>query len=581
MTAPPARPLTDALQPAKQSARRHYGSHPYFTKRAWNVVQAYIEHFSSPGDTVLDPFGGSGVTAVESLVRRRKTVYVDISRWACFLARQTAIAPVSVAGLQRAFEQVAHACREEIERLWARPDEALAAEPVPAWYPRGVPLPSNADVPWVHELFTPRMLHGLARLRAGIMGFEDAPARDLLLMAFSATLARINRTFLSANNRAESRGGSAIFSIYRYKIAARAVALPLWDQFEKRVQRLLAAKQETNELIGDFYREGDSAVFQHGSATRLLDWLKPGSVDYIYTDPPYGAHIAYRDLSTMWAAWLNLEVTAADRAEEVIEGGELRKSREVYHHLLSKSLAQMHEVLRSDGWMSLVFAHRDTTYWEALVDACTRAGFRYVNTVVQPVGVVWSMHKKKNPLRVLSGELVLNFRKTSQPAAKSPTLKHRDVLQVVRTGCEAAIVERIGATTEEIHHRIIPQLLESHLLTTFSRAWGDITPLLQQWFRFDRRRGCWFLRPENVSSSRVARARLARYFAITFLAECEDAGRAPTEHQVFAYVCDQLNGRGAISRDALRRLLKRVAYSTDDRHWRLARAGGQREFAFQ
>src|SRR6202035_4544242 len=39
--------------------------------------------------------------------------------------------------------------------------------------------------------------------------------RDLLLMAFSATLARINRTFLSTTNRRESRGGSAIFSIYR------------------------------------------------------------------------------------------------------------------------------------------------------------------------------------------------------------------------------------------------------------------------------------------------------------------------------------------------------------------------------
>ena len=85
MSLPPTKPLDHAIKPAKQGARRHYGSHPYFTKRAWNVVQAYIEHFSLPGDAVLDPYGGSGVTAVESLVLRRKAIYVDISEWARFL----------------------------------------------------------------------------------------------------------------------------------------------------------------------------------------------------------------------------------------------------------------------------------------------------------------------------------------------------------------------------------------------------------------------------------------------------------------------------------------------------------------
>src|SRR5438093_11549781 len=103
MTSSVLHPLEHAVKPSKQAAKRHYGSHPYFTKRAWNVVQEYVRHFSSPGDTVLDPYGGSGVTAVESLVLRRKAVYVDISEWACFLARQTAIAPVDIARLQCAF----------------------------------------------------------------------------------------------------------------------------------------------------------------------------------------------------------------------------------------------------------------------------------------------------------------------------------------------------------------------------------------------------------------------------------------------------------------------------------------------
>ncbi|MGH9202035.1 MAG: DNA methyltransferase, partial [Vicinamibacterales bacterium] len=282
------RPLRRAVEPSKQGARRHYGSHPYFTKRAWNVVQEYIRHFSEPGHTVLDPFGGSGVTAVESLVLRRRAIYADISAWACFLARQTARAPVDVAELRNAYEHLEARCRAYIERLWRTPTAELEERPVADWYPSRIALPSNSDVRWVEELFTPRMLHGLAHLRAAITDLESDSTRDLMLMAFSATLARINRTFLSARNRLQSRGGSAIFSIYRYKVAKEPVELPLWEQFSKRFAKLVDAKRETNELIGDFYRPDETAVFRHASATRLLDWLEPESIDYIYTDPPYG-----------------------------------------------------------------------------------------------------------------------------------------------------------------------------------------------------------------------------------------------------------------------------------------------------
>src|SRR5438132_6673146 len=142
MSLPPTKPLDHAIKPAKQGARRHYGSHPYFTKRAWNVVQAYIEHFSLPGDAVLDPYGGSGVTAVESLVLRRKAIYVDISEWACFLARQTAVTPSDLLALRQAFADVEARCRADLEALAAVPDEQLRHPPT-AWYPKGVRLPKN------------------------------------------------------------------------------------------------------------------------------------------------------------------------------------------------------------------------------------------------------------------------------------------------------------------------------------------------------------------------------------------------------------------------------------------------------
>lgn len=580
MTFPPDTPLSMAIRPEKQAVRRHYGSHPYFTKRAWNVVQEYIRHYSPPGGVVLDPYGGSGVTAVESLVTHRKAMYVDISEWACFLARQTAVAPADLGAVKEAFVKVELGCRNYLESLWETPSEELGSAPAD-WYPKGIRLPGSADVDFVEDLFTPRMLHGLARLRACIADAADGATRDLLLMAFSATLARINRTFLSTTNRRESRGGSAIFSLYRYKVAKRPVELPLWKQFATRFDRLLQAKRETNTLIGDYYKEGETAIFRHGSATELGDWIKPGSVDYIYTDPPYGAHIAYLDLSTMWAAWLGFNVSQADRRNEVIEGGELRKSRDEYHALLSLSLRQMHETLKSGRWLSLVFAHRDTAYWEALVGACRDVGFEYVNTVAQPVGVVWSVHKKKNPLRVLSGELVLNFRKRARSfRARPPSSPTGDATQIVRECCEAEIIRGLGAKTEDLHHAVVPRLLESGLLTEFSRRHGDLTPLLAEFFDFDKVEKRWHLRDGGGPAGPTPKEELARYHIVRFLRRSAREGSPVTEAEIVGRL-DSLFANGCpVSAPTIRSILEGVAYSPDGRRWRPSRKGGQRSLFF-
>jgi len=574
----PVAPLDHAIRPAKQEAKRHYGSHPYFTKRAWNVVQEYIKHFSSPGDTVLDPFGGSGVTSVESLALKRKAIYLDLNPWACFLAKQTALAPVDLSKLHAAFEDVEQRSRSFVEELWRTSNETLAGRTVEDWYPKGAALPANADVRLVEELFTPRMLHGLARIRSAIQAVRNRQARDLLLMVFSATLVRINRTFLSAANRTESRGGSAIFSLYRYKVARKPVELPLWPQFVQRFRRLAEAKRETNQLIGSFYKEGKTAIFAQGSATRLEKLVKPASVDYIYTDPPYGGHIAYLDLSTMWFAWLKMKVTEQDRQDEVIEGGAENKSRDEYLRLLAVSMKQMHEALKAGGWLSVVFAHRDTSYWEGLVQACEAVGFAYRNTVVQPVGVVWSMHKKKNPLKVLSGELVLNFRKERRLVRSTRPVTAGDPLRLVRECCERTIISRLGATTEELHHAVVPLLLGAVLLERFSQEHGDLVPLLKEHFAFDAATKTWHVADPPQLVGQHDESALVRYFTARFLAQ--RGGKSMTLADVQEYLRRVFPDGGVPKESAIREALQEATASFGGRHWHSRSGAQQTEMVF-
>ena len=52
-----------------------YTMHRFFARRPYNVFETLIKHYTNPGDVVLDPFMGGGVTVVESLRARRASTY--------------------------------------------------------------------------------------------------------------------------------------------------------------------------------------------------------------------------------------------------------------------------------------------------------------------------------------------------------------------------------------------------------------------------------------------------------------------------------------------------------------------------
>ena len=208
-------PILEAIPAARQEDARHYGVHPYFTRRPANVVRDYVERYSEAGDVVLDPFGGTGVTAIEGFLLGRTAIQNDLNPFANFIARNIADTTLpSTAPLRQAFERVEQDCSKQVREI--EKDEAVAKgwlDKLPL--PENIRLPRNSDAEFFHEMFTSRQLAGLALIKQTIER-EEGVIRDLLLLAWSASVAKLNKTFLSAKGRAESRGGSSIFSIYRY-----------------------------------------------------------------------------------------------------------------------------------------------------------------------------------------------------------------------------------------------------------------------------------------------------------------------------------------------------------------------------
>ena len=93
--AKPAHPLPDVL-PWEYTGNK---AHP--TEKAVSVIAPLIECFSRPGDLVLDPFSGSGTTAVAAALNDRRYIGIELEEAYCRHAKRR------LAGVERHLEMAA------------------------------------------------------------------------------------------------------------------------------------------------------------------------------------------------------------------------------------------------------------------------------------------------------------------------------------------------------------------------------------------------------------------------------------------------------------------------------------------
>src|ERR1035438_2831750 len=79
------KPFDKAITTTKATAI--YGMHTYWSKKPHDAIREYIRHYTEEGDLVLDPFCGSGGTAVAALMEGRAAIAIDRSPAATFITK--------------------------------------------------------------------------------------------------------------------------------------------------------------------------------------------------------------------------------------------------------------------------------------------------------------------------------------------------------------------------------------------------------------------------------------------------------------------------------------------------------------
>ncbi len=565
------RPLPQIKELKKRSTKRHYGVHGYFTSQIWNVVQEYIKNFSQPGDLVLDPFAGTGVTGIEAVVLGRRAINIDINPLSVFIIKTLATA-IDPNALSDAYSQVV----SKYEQLCPKSEDQIEIALQTYQYPRDISLPRDSDVESVEQLFSRRQLAELSLLKHLILEITDEYIRDHLLLMFSGLLTKINLTYHAPAGRSPGGGDSGIFKYSRYRIAPDPTFLDTMHYFRSRYKRITAAKKELAPFLSQVAAK-DFLIYQ-GTATDLAG-IQDESIDYVYTDPPYGAKIQYLDLSTMWLAWLDLLVSDTDREQEIIVGGRLEKSRENYRELMAQSIDELYRVLKFGRWMSLVFADKNPSYWHTIVETAERAGFEYMGAVPQSTNLP-SVKKVQYPSTVLSGQLIINFRKVRSPRAIMKADMGDDATELILETAEGVIADNNGATIDEINSVLIVKGIRMGFLDLLSKKYDDLSPILDAKFDFDVATQKYQQPPNRKFRNAIPVNRRLRYYLFAFLTRRRKQGDDPEFSEIVQHIMPLLKNGITPEDQTILNVLRKLAQETPARRWRLLDEGQMRMDGF-
>lgn len=207
-----------------------------------------------------------------------------------------------------------------------------------------------------HHFFQPRSLLAFAHLWDACTRHTGRLGHQLRFWLTSVALGftKLNRYFESSYSQ-----------VNRYMKGAFYVA-----PFSAEVHPSYALRGKVKRLSQLRYAHEGATIITTGSSGQLN--LPDDSIDYIFTDPPFGRNIQYSELNFIWEAWLGVRTHAAN---EAIVDETIGKERDHYHALMYHCFREFHRVLKPGRWITVEFHNAENAIWTIIQEALLHAGF--------------------------------------------------------------------------------------------------------------------------------------------------------------------------------------------------------------
>lgn len=212
----------------------------------------------------------------------------------------------------------------------------------------------------VHHLFLPRQTHSLGRLWEKANSIGDLRLRNMVFFLVEQAV-----WGMSLLNRYSPLHFSQVNRYLNgvYYVASQISECSPWYILSGKLKRLTKAFR--NSLWSENF------VINATVTTSNLS-MSDDSIDYIFTDPPFGENIYYADLNLLVESWHGVKTESF--SEAIIDKFKKKDLLE-YQRLMTGCFQEYYRVLKGSRWMTVVFHNSKNAVWNAIQESINAAGF--------------------------------------------------------------------------------------------------------------------------------------------------------------------------------------------------------------
>jgi DNA modification methylase len=504
-----------------QTHPSHYLMHKYWGRKAHNLIAEHIAHYTRPNDIVLDPFMGSGGVLIESKKIGRRSIGVDINPITKLIVDNTIdnldpqdildtlpdilekvpkdIFNLSVTKCPTCKNQstllnavwngsilirVKGRCSEHSQFVKDADDFDLrqieSAKKILTKYEKtGLYYPTDQILDFVkrngnkyiNELFTERNLVQSAYLLSLIDNIKDKKIKKVYQMIFTSMLPNVSN-MIPANSQTVS--GKSGWQISKFWAPSCHTEKNVYESFAFRAKSVYKGKLQTKNV----FSTADHAVYIQSAEN--LSFLPSDSIDYIFTDPPYGDSIAYLGLSMFWNSWLRYDV---DYEGEIIHDPYRKKGHTDYKNRLENVFSELHRVLKPGKQMSFTFHNRSLKFWKIVIDAVMNSGFE-LSDITWHAQATSSGTQGINRRNTLKGDFVYSFKKPKNVQKQGKLILDTVGEAVVIAETEKLLNEYSFIETAKLYEILIPEIVKKRAFLDANGKILDIEKILAERFKY-------------------------------------------------------------------------------------------------
>lgn len=265
----------------------------------------------------------------------------------------------------------------------------------------------------LHHLYTARNFRALATLWR-LIDNEPSELREalrLLVLSYNAAHSTLmTRVVLKKNSKDFVVTGAQSGVLY---ISGLPVEKNVFVGVQRKIKTFAAAFELLHGLTGE-------ATVVTGSSANLD--LPDESIDYVFTDPPFGGYIPYSEINQLNELWLGRTTHIEDEA--IISPAQGKGVKE-YQALLTSVFSEVSRVMKPTADATLVFHSSHASVWQALTASLSDAGL--VVTAASILDKTQASFKQVNGHVAVSGDPLLRVKKRVLQAASPVTATMRDL----------------------------------------------------------------------------------------------------------------------------------------------------------